>query len=93
MTKDKEKTLRAAGEHGSWVTGSKGRAGRGRAWQAQAAAAAKPGGHEAPRLLLQNDPKRPVDCTGGTKTLPDAERVGSVLRALSLKRASSARKW
>lgn len=73
--------------------GSKGRAGRGRAWQAQAAAAAKPGGHEAPRLLLRNDPKRPVDCTGGTKTLPDAERVGSVLRALSLKRALSARKW
>lgn len=33
MTKDKEKTLRAAGEHGSWVTGRRagqGVAGRGR---------------------------------------------------------------
>lgn len=96
MTKDKEKTLRAAGEHGSWVTGRRagqGVAGRGRPRPQPPPSPEDTRHRDFCSETTRNDPKRPVDCTGGAKTLPDAERVRSVLRALSLKRASSARKW
>lgn len=69
MTKDKEKTLRAAGEHGSWVTVE----GPGRAWQGVAGPGRSRSQARRTRGTATSAPKR---CSETTRNDPSTAQAG-----------------